>query len=223
MNKLILTILLAAGLSACTPPKRVGPPAPIISVGKTAPEFPWVKLKPATPPSRKERVDVYPYRPPASAPDAAGPRSVVPTEKAPEVNAGLRSERATSAPAKTSAPTSAAPVSLPVPKLLPAVGTLVKQAEQQRRAKNLVGAAATLERALGIQPRDPYIWNRLARVRIEQGLYSQAGNLASRSNALVGGRGGALERDNWIIIATARKAAGDLVGSREAWRHARGG
>jgi len=137
------------------------------------------------------------------------------------VNADLRSERATSAPAKTSAPTPAVPVSLPVPKLLPAAGSLVKQAEQQRRGKNLVGAVATLERALGIQPRDPYIWNRLARVRIEQGLYSQAGNLASRSNALAGGRG-ALERDNWIIIATARKAAGDLVGSREAWRHARG-
>jgi len=223
MNKLILTILLAAGLAACTHPKRVGPPAPIISVGKTAPEFQWVEPKTATPPSRKERVEVYPYRLPASAPDAAGPRDVVPTEKSPEVNAGLRSERATSAPAKTSAPTPpAAPVSLPVPELLPAAGTLVKQAEQQRRAKNLVGAAATLERALGIQPRDPYIWNRLARVRIEQGLYSQAGNLASRSNALAGGRG-ALERDNWTIIATARKAAGDLVGSREAWRHARGG
>ncbi len=268
MNRLILTVLLAAGVVACTPPKRVGPPAPVVTLGKAVPELPRVKPapkpkkpKPVTPPPRKKKVEVYAYRPPASAPDAAAPRSAIPTEKAPRVDTGPRSERATGAPTKektsekvpsrdvtsaqspswpkkvskvppadvTLTPTPAARVPLPplpplrVPNLLPAASTLVKQAERQRRTKDYVGAAATLERAIGLQPREPYIWNRLARVRVEQGLYSQAGNLASRSNALAGRRQVALERDNWIIIATARKAAGDIAGSREAWRHARGG
>ena len=98
----------------------------------------------------------------------------------------------------------------------------MKQAEQQRQGRNFVGAAATLERALGIQPQDPYIWNRLARVRMEQGLYAQAGNLASRSNALAGDEP-SLKQDNWRMIGAARRAVGDTAGATEAEQKARGG
>jgi tetratricopeptide (TPR) repeat protein len=106
--------------------------------------------------------------------------------------------------------------------LPPAADALAKQAEQQRQARDYVGAAATLERALRIQPQEAYLWNRLARVRVEQGLYSQAGNLASRSNALSGDQAG-LKQDNWSIIATARRASGDTAGAMEAEQKARGG
>jgi hypothetical protein len=89
-----------------------------------------------------------------------------------------------------------------------------------------VGAAATLERALRIQPQDgsqkAYLFNRLARVRMEQGLYSQAGNLATRSNALSRDQA-ALKQDNWSIIAVARRSAGDAAGAMDAERKARGG
>ena len=88
--------------------------------------------------------------------------------------------------------------------------------------KDYVGAAGTLERALGIQPREAYVWNRLARVRMEQGLYAQAGNLASRSNVLAGDQV-ALKQDNWSMIAAARRAVGDTAGAAEAERMAGGG
>ena len=85
-----------------------------------------------------------------------------------------------------------------------------------------MGAAATLERALRIEPQEAYLWNRLARVRMEQGHYSQAGDLASRSNALARDQV-QLKQDNWSVIATARRAAGDSAGAMEAERKARGG
>jgi len=84
---------------------------------------------------------------------------------------------------------------------------LVERAEAQRAAGDLAGAAATLERALRIEPRNPHMLNRLARVRLQQGNYSQADSLASKSNALAGSAP-ALEQDNLSIIAAARKAAG---------------
>jgi predicted Zn-dependent protease len=98
---------------------------------------------------------------------------------------------------------------------------LRSQADQQRQARDYAGAAATLERALRIQPQDPLLWNRLARVRMEQGLHSQAANLAARSNALAGDQA-TLRQDNWSIIATARRQAGDAAGAEEAERKARG-
>jgi Tfp pilus assembly protein PilF len=84
-----------------------------------------------------------------------------------------------------------------------------------------VGAAATLERALRIEPQEAYLWNRLARVRMEQGRYTQAGDLALRSNSLSSEV--ALKQDNWSVIAAARRAAGDTAGAMEAEQKARGG
>lgn len=84
---------------------------------------------------------------------------------------------------------------------------LVERAEAQRAAGDLTGAAAALERALRIEPRNPHLLNRLARVRLQQGNYGQADSLASKSNALAGAAS-ALERDNLSIITAARRAAG---------------
>ncbi|MBK5930008.1 hypothetical protein CCR82_05575 [Halochromatium salexigens] len=104
----------------------------------------------------------------------------------------------------------------------PAVAALAKRAEQQRQSGDAGGAAATLERALRIQPQEAYLWNRLARVRLEQGMSESASKLATRSNTLTGDQP-ALKRNNWEIIATARRQAGDLQGALEAERKAGGG
>jgi tetratricopeptide (TPR) repeat protein len=121
---------------------------------------------------------------------------------------------------------SAAPPSVPdiaeAPELPPAADTLIRQAEQQRQARDYAGAAASLERALRISPQSAYLWNRLSRVRLEQGLVSQAGNLAARSNALAGDEA-RLKQDNWAIIAVSRRSAGDAAGAAEAERLSRGG
>ena len=123
------------------------------------------------------------------------------------------------APEVTAAPSapSLAPGGMP-----PAVSSLAGRAEQQRQTGDYAGAAATLERALRIQPQEAYLWNRLARVRLEQGLGSQAGNLAARSNALAGDQA-KLKKNNWDLIATVRRQSGDLQGALEAERLADGG
>ncbi len=82
---------------------------------------------------------------------------------------------------------------------------LVDRAGDQRAAGDLSGAAATLERALRIEPRNPHLLNRLARVRLEQRQYVQAQNLAVQSNAMAGDAP-ALQRDNDAIVFAARKA-----------------
>lgn len=95
------------------------------------------------------------------------------------------------------------------------VEMLVKQAESQQASGDLTGAAASLERAIGIEARNAHLWNRLARVRLADGQAAQAGDLAAKSNALAGDAP-ALKQDNWRIIAAARRQAGDAAGAREA-------
>lgn len=101
------------------------------------------------------------------------------------------------------------------------VQQLVQQAEKQRNAGDLVGAAATLERALRIEPRNAHLWNRLARVRLQAGNYRQADNLAAKSNALAGDAP-SLKQDNWRIIASARRGSGDMAGAEAAEQRASG-
>jgi len=240
MNKIILIALLTAGLAACASPKRAGSPAPIITAGRSAPKLPHLGPKPPAPLPEQQGAKVYPYRLLTSAPDTPTPKGTFPAQESRQAKAGsgfkpaLKStpKQGTQAqpanvPSKTTPPTPrvrvAIPPHLPTQSLSPAVGTLVKQAEQQRQGRDYVGAAANLERALGLQPLEPYVWNRLARVRMEQGRYVQARNLASRSNVLAGEKRSALTRDNWNIISAASRAAGDMARAREAQRNARGG
>jgi predicted Zn-dependent protease len=84
------------------------------------------------------------------------------------------------------------------------VKALLRQADAQRAAGDLVSAAATLERGVRIEPRNPYLWNRLARIRLEQGQFSQAESLAAKSNLLAGDLP-ALLGDNRRIIGEARR------------------
>jgi Flp pilus assembly protein TadD len=89
------------------------------------------------------------------------------------------------------------------------------QAQQQRQSGQLPEAAVTLERALGIEPRNAHVWNRLAHLRMEQGMTSQAIDLATKSKTLAGGDLQLL-RDNWRLIAAGRRTVGDVEGARSA-------
>jgi Tfp pilus assembly protein PilF len=80
-------------------------------------------------------------------------------------------------------------------------------------------AAASLERALRIEPRNPRLWQELARVRLKQGQYAQAESVAARSNSWAG-TDSALRADNWRLIAEAREARGDAEGARAALEQA---
>ena len=101
-----------------------------------------------------------------------------------------------------------------------AVVALLESAGKQEAVDDLAGAVGTVERALRIEPRNPHLWNRLANLRLQQGRYGMAADLAAKSNNLAGGDL-ALKRDNWRLIAKARRAAGDVAGARVAERKAR--
>lgn len=97
-----------------------------------------------------------------------------------------------------------------------AVTVLVRRADDQRRAGDLEGAAASLERALRISPEDAVLWHRLAEVRLGQRNYPMVSQLAAKSNALSGPADQALRSANWRLIARARRAMGDADGARSA-------
>ncbi|MEO6697553.1 MAG: tetratricopeptide repeat protein [Gammaproteobacteria bacterium] len=81
-----------------------------------------------------------------------------------------------------------------------AVVALLDNAGQQTRSGNLDAAAAALERAQRLEPRNPEVWSRLAGIRLQQGQFDQAINLASKSNSLAGNNTTLLARNNRIIV-----------------------
>lgn len=97
----------------------------------------------------------------------------------------------------------------------PAVVALLDRAEQQHQGRDLEAAAISLERALRIEPRNPTLWQRMATVRLEQGQWEQAIQMAARSNSYAGRYSG-LRARNWQIIAEARRAQGDVQGAADA-------
>lgn len=100
-----------------------------------------------------------------------------------------------------------------------AVMALLNKAKNQSVAGRMDEASANLERALRIEPRNPVLWHELARVRLEQGQYRQAENMAAKSNMLAG-TDRYLQAQNWRVIGEARSRRGDLHGAREAFEKA---
>jgi predicted Zn-dependent protease len=88
-------------------------------------------------------------------------------------------------------------------------------ARSDAAAGRLSNAAATLERALRIEPRNPRLWQELARVRLQQGDHAQAESVAARSNSWAGSDN-ILRAENWRLMAQAREARGDSDGARKA-------
>ena len=86
-----------------------------------------------------------------------------------------------------------------------AVAGLMDTARADVAANRLGSAAATLERALRIEPRNPRLWHELARVRLRQGDYAQAESTAARSNTWAGADS-ELRAANQRIIEEARAA-----------------
>src|SRR6476661_6600078 len=113
---------------------------------------------------------------------------------------------------------SPAPVPLPEPAARTenlAIAGLLEGARADAAGGRLANAAASLERALRIEPRNPRLWQELARVRLKQRDYAQAESTAARSNSFAGGDN-VLRAENWRLIAQARDARGDAEGARAA-------
>jgi hypothetical protein len=107
---------------------------------------------------------------------------------------------------------SAVPLPAPSPERLPppraettAVAGLMESARSDSAAGRLPNAAATLERALRIEPRNARLWHDLAQVRFRQRDLAQAESLAARSNTLAGNDAD-LRAANQRLIEEARAA-----------------
>ncbi len=107
----------------------------------------------------------------------------------------------------------------PAPRENIAIAGLMESARSDAAAGRLPNAAASIERALRIEPRNPRLWQELARVRLRQGEYAQAESLAARSNSWAGSDN-ALRAANWRLIAEARNARGDSAGAHAALEQA---
>jgi len=189
---LALTAVLFA-MAGCSTAVRQGPPAPVVGPGGTgAPPPPAsagnVTVTPLKEPEIQavEQTPVQTYR---------GPESTAPMQAAPEP-AGT--------PSTVSGASEQVAMVTPSRPMSKAVRTLLQQAELQRSSGDLTGAAATLERALRIEPESAYVWNRLAHVRGQQGQTGLAGELAAKSNSFAG-TDETLKRDNDRLIAAARQ------------------
>jgi hypothetical protein len=101
------------------------------------------------------------------------------------------------------------------------VVALLDNARTQHAAGDTQAAVVSVERALRIEPRNALLWNRLARLRLQQKRPGLAAQLAAKSNALAG-NDPRLKRDNWSVIAAARRMQGDSAGARAAQRKAEG-
>ena len=102
----------------------------------------------------------------------------------------------------------------------PAVLALENEIEGSLRAGGYGEAAASLERAIRIQPKNPELWHVLADVRLKQHQPGLAEDLAKKSN-LLAKNNAELIRSNWILIAESRRLKGDVAGASEALDMAR--
>lgn len=100
------------------------------------------------------------------------------------------------------------------------VVALLGSADQAKNQGNLDSAAANLERALRISPREPEVLMRLAYIRLQQGNPAQAEQLAQQGlNAVPSNT--PLAASLWDIIARARDMQHDPQGAQQARDKAR--
>ncbi len=99
-----------------------------------------------------------------------------------------------------------------------AVKSLLDDAKTYYETKQYEQAAASLERAIRIKPRNPIIWHDLAGVRLAQEDWKRAANLAQKSNALAGKNKihKKIRIRNWVVITLACEGMGNAKCANEA-------
>ena len=99
-----------------------------------------------------------------------------------------------------------------------AVESLLNDAKTYYEMKQFEQAAALLERALRIEPRNPILWHNLAGIRLAQEDWKRAANLATKSNTLAGSNKDykELRLRNWVIVTRACEGMGDFNCAQEA-------
>jgi tetratricopeptide (TPR) repeat protein len=102
-----------------------------------------------------------------------------------------------------------------------ASSALVSQAHTQAASGDFGPAAATLERALRIEPDNPLLWIELGRIRLSESNPAQADSMGRKALSLATGDAAA-QASAWHLIADSLKARGRNAEAAEAERHAEG-
>jgi tetratricopeptide (TPR) repeat protein len=132
------------------------------------------------------------------------------------------------APGTPAAPAESVPVPspekpyTPPPKqfrLTAASQALVAQAHQQAAGGDYGAAAATLERALRIEPDNPLLWTELGRIRMGENNPAQAEAMGKKALSLATGDLSA-QSSAWHLIADSLRARGKNGEAADADRHA---
>lgn len=92
---------------------------------------------------------------------------------------------------------------------------LVTQAQTQAANGDVATAAATIERALRIEPSNPLLWLELGRLRQREASYAQAESLGRKALSLATGDVRA-QSAAWRLIAESLRARGRAVEARDA-------
>jgi Tfp pilus assembly protein PilF len=92
-------------------------------------------------------------------------------------------------------------------KLSPATAALVQQARNQEHAAAFEPAAATIERALRIEPENPLLWIELGQIRLSENNPSQAHGMGRKALALATGDPQA-QASAWRLIAESLRELG---------------
>ncbi len=118
-----------------------------------------------------------------------------------QVPAPVESRTESPAASSTPPPPPAAPVVTPQSTLLASVDAAIETGQLEQ-------AAALCERALRINPRDAYLWYRLAGIRFDQQRYSEAEGFARRAANYAGSDARLLRSINQLISQTQRSMQG---------------
>jgi Flp pilus assembly protein TadD len=103
------------------------------------------------------------------------------------------------------------------PTLSSASRALVAQAQGLMAAKNFPVAAASIERALRIEPDNPLLWIELGKVRQEEGNYVQAENMARKALSM-SVNAPRTQSTAWKLISDSYRARGKNVEAQDALR-----
>ena len=142
--------------------------------------------------------------PPDFGKPGPAPRTPVATSPAPPPSVAVVHPvpEAPSAPAGSVEPPS--PPARTAPPVSSATQTLLNQSRVHQAAGRYEQAAASIERALRIEPRQPVLWLELGNIRLKEGDFAQAEGMGRKALSLSAGDAALTARAEQLI-ATAKK------------------
>jgi tetratricopeptide (TPR) repeat protein len=98
---------------------------------------------------------------------------------------------------------------LPAPRTAPPVSsasqTLLSQSRAHQAAGRYPQAAASIERALRIEPRQPVLWLELGNIRLKEGDFAQAESMGRKALSLATGDAALTARAEQLIAAARKR------------------